>query len=348
MSRTAGRFLILAGALLLWTWHVPAIQAQAGPVTIEGQVVNATPDGGSVEGTVVVLHREGPSVHDHLEALADPDGRFAFEAVEVDGQATYGVSVTYQGALFGVDLDLTSGDPAPVTLTVYDAMQGDEAISVSSASLLFAQIDVPSQRVVALEIVKIANRSDRAYFPGPEPMDLLRFGLPTGAQELTVDTRLAGADFIQIDRGFGLVATVPPGEHEVLFTYSFPYSGAEAVVDKSLRYGAELLRVLAPEGLLRISSPHMDGPETVDIGGRRYSLLQATGLPRGASVSLELTGLTVSTLADRLGDRVGGTRFEYVAPVGLGVFMAMLIAYALGSRLRRRGDVDDALGRIKD
>ena len=346
MSRARCAPILFLIALVLWTWHVPAVQAQAGRVTIEGQVVNATPDGGSVEGTVVVLHREAASVHDHVETLVDPDGQFGFEAVEVDNQATYGVSVTYQGALFGVDLDLdlTAGDPAPVSLTVYDVVQGDEVLSVSSASLLYAQTDVPSRRVVALEIVKIANRSDRAYVPGPEPMDVLRFGLPPGAQELSVDTQLAGGDFIQVDRGFALVATVPPGEHEVLFRYSFPYSGTEAVVNKSFRYGAEHLRVLAPEGLMQLSSPDLDGPERVDIGGRRYDLLQATGLPRGASVSLELTGLTVSTLADRLGDRMGSTRFEYVAPVGLGVFMALLIAYALVSRLRRRGEADDPVG----
>ena len=40
MNGTTGTLLILVGTLVLWTWHVPAIQAQAGPVTIEGQVVN--------------------------------------------------------------------------------------------------------------------------------------------------------------------------------------------------------------------------------------------------------------------------------------------------------------------
>ncbi len=344
MSPARWALILLLSALVLWAGSVPAIQAQAGSVTIEGQVVNATPDGGSVEGSVVVLHRESPSVHDHVETVVSSNGEFAFEAVDVDDQATYGVSVTYQGALFGVDLDLTAGNPAPFTLTVYDAMQGDEVISVSSASLLFAQADAPSQRVVALEIVKIANSSDRAYVPGPETMDVLRFGLPAGAEGLSVETRLAGAEFIQVDRGFALVATVPPGKHEILIGYSFPYSGTEVVVNKSLRYGAGLLRVLAPEGLLQLSSPDLDGPEMVDIGDRRYGLLQATGLPRGAGVSLELTGLSVPTLADRLGDRIGGTRFEYVAPVALGVFMAMLITYALVSRPRRRGEADDAVG----
>ena len=66
MSPARWALILLLSALVLWAGSVPAIQAQAGSVTIEGQVVNATPDGGSVEGSVVVLHRESPSVHDHV------------------------------------------------------------------------------------------------------------------------------------------------------------------------------------------------------------------------------------------------------------------------------------------
>ena len=336
MSRLAGAVLVLAGALAAWAWapQSPVVWAQSGPAAIEGQVVNGTPGGGSVVGSMVVLHRESPSVHEHLETVVDRQGRFAFRNVEVDGEATYGVSVTYEGGLFGVDLDPTVGEP--VTLTVYDAVQGDDVLSVSSASLLFAQADVSSQSVVALEIVKVVNSSDRAYIPGPQPMDVLRFGLPPGSQGLNVQTPLAGADFIQVDRGFALVATVPPGEHEVLFRYSFPYTSKEVAITKSFRYGAGNLRVLAPEGLLDISSPELDGPETVDIGGRPYRLLQASGLDRGARVSLELTELAEAALSDRVGGRIAGTRFEYVAPVGLAVFMTIVIAYAIGWRRGRQ------------
>ena len=335
MSRLVGAVVVLAGMLAAWALQAPVIWAQYGPATIEGQVVNGTPGGGSVEGSVVVLHRESPSVHDHLETVVDRQGRFAFEDVEVDGEAMYGVSVTYEGGLFGVDLlDPTVGEP--VTLMVYDAIQDDDVLSVSSASLLFAQTDASSQSVVALEIVKVVNSSDRAYVPGPQPMDVLRFGLPPGSEGLSVQTPLAGADFIQVDRGFALVATVPPGEHEVMFRYSFPYTSDEIAITKSFRYGAGNLRVLAPEGLLDISSLELGGPETVDIGGRAYRLLQASGLDRGARVSVELTELTVATLSDRVGGRIGETRFEYVAPIALAVFMAIVIAYAIGSRRGRQ------------
>ena len=332
MSRLVGVVLAVAGVVAAWTPQAPVVWAQSGPATIEGQVVNGTPGGGSVEGSVVVLHRESPSVHDHLETVVGRMGRFAFRDVEVDGQARYGVAVTYEGGLFGVDLDPTAGEQ--VTLTVYDAVQGDDVLSVSSASLLFAQTEVSSQSLVALEIVKVVNSSDHAYVPGPQPMDVLRFGLPPGSEGLSVQTPLAGADFIQVDRGFALFATVPPGEHEVLIRYSFPYTSKEVAITKSFRYGAGSLRVLAPEGLLDISSPELGDPETVDIGGRPYRLLQASGLDRGARVSLELTELTVATLSDRVGGRIRETRFEYVAPIALAVFMAIVIAYAIG---RRRG-----------
>ena len=337
-------FGLLAVAAVLWSWPMSSIQAQAGLIIVEGRVLNATSEGGSVEGTVVVLHRETSSVHDHVKARVDAEGQFVFEAIEVDSQATYGVSVTYQGGLFGVDLDLTMEGLTPIILIVYDVKQGDEMLSVSASSLLFAQIDPTSQRVAALEIVKIVNRSDRAYIPGPEPMDVLRFGLPPGAQGLSVETRLPGADFIQVDRGFALVATVPPGEHEVLFRYSFPYSDTEVVLDKSFRYGAGSLRILAPEGLLELSSLDLDGSETVNIGGRRYGLLQATELARGANVSLELTELNVSTPDNSLVYRVWRTRLKDIAPVVLGVFMAMVIAYAFVSKPRRQGDTEDPVG----
>ena len=65
----------------------------------------------------------------------------------------------------------------------------------------------------ALEIVNVVNIGDRTYVPGPEPMNLLRFGLPAGSSELQIDTQLIAADALQVDRGFALTANVPPVEH---------------------------------------------------------------------------------------------------------------------------------------
>ena len=250
MARLAAVALVLLAA-----WAVAAVPAHAQGATfsVEGRVENGT-SGGAAAGVEVVLHTVRSTVRTDEPTLTDEEGAFRFDDVPLDPAAAYGVSVVYQGALYGMDLDTSAGAPEPVTLTIYESTHDDGAVRAILASVLFASADREEQTVAALEIVRIVNESNQTYVPGPEPMNLLRFGLPPDARNLEVDSTLPDADFAQVDRGFALLASVPPGEHEVLYSYSFPYSGGSAEFTKSLLYGAEHLRVLSPEGELSLSS----------------------------------------------------------------------------------------------
>ena len=219
---------------------------------------------------------------------------------------------------------------------MYDAVSSEDILTVTSASLLFAGADKSSRTVSALKIVTISNTTDRTYVPGPEPMNLLRFGLPPSSLDLQVETGLLGADTVQVDRGFALLASVPPGDHEVMYSYEFPYSGAETELTESFRYGATNLRILAPADLATLSSDQLDGPESVTIGTRVYQLIEAADVPRGARVSLLLRGLPEPSLRDRLGRGLRGIQYEYAAPVGLGLIMVVIIGYALWRRASER------------
>ncbi|MCH8205809.1 MAG: carboxypeptidase regulatory-like domain-containing protein [Chloroflexi bacterium] len=323
----------------------PAVHAQDQETSIEGRVVNVTPGGGAVGGLTVLLHQQdqGGVPFATVEVTTDDEGRFRFDAAEYDPTFAYGISLTYQDAIYVLDVDLSNGDPGPITLEVYDSSDDDEALSASLASVLFAWADSADQTVSTLEIVKIVNRSDHTYVPGSDVMGFLRFGLPPGAQGLRVDTALPGADFIVVDKGFALLASIPPGEHEVMYTYRFPYTGTAVEFTKSLRYGAELLRVLAPEEALSLSGRELGEVETVTIGERRYRLLQATGLPKGAQFSVRLDGLpealpgqrpeAIVQSSDRRLDEV---RFEYIAPVALGMLMASIIGFVFWRRANER------------
>jgi hypothetical protein len=287
----------------------------------------------------VVFHQGSAALHDDLETTTDEEGRFRFDGIDLDPTLTYGVTVTYQGALYGIDLDLSARSRPPVSLVVYDAVDTEDVLSASSASILFADVDQSTRTVSALEIVTIVNSSDHTYVPGSEPMKLLRFGLPANSKRLIVDTKLPGADFVQVDRGFALLASVPPGEHEVMYAYEFPYSGTEVGFTKKYNYGAGQLRVLAPHGELKLSGGQLGAAQTVTIGERSYQLIEAVDLPRGTLISLELEELPQPSLIDRLGHRLDRVRFEYVGPVGLGLVMTSLIGFAVWRRAggRRRG-----------
>ncbi len=303
------------------------IEAQLDYRAVEGVVVSGTAGGADMFGQVVTLHRVTSAGFDDITTLTDDTGAFRFENIEYDPSVRYGVSVRYQDAIYGTDLDMSLDSPPPVKLTVYEATHDDTVVSAGSASLLIASADGSDQTLAALEIITLINRSDTAYVPGSGVMELLRFGLPADATELILDTRLIGADFIQVDRGFALLASVPPGEHEIMFSYRFPYQGERFALEKSYRYGAESLRILAPEEVASISGEGLGDPEQVTIGERQYRVLTTEGLGRGASVPLVLDGLPTPGAADRIGGSLSSIKFQYAAPVALGALMVALLVY---------------------
>ncbi len=323
--------IVIAAAVIAGA-GVETIGAQSSLRAIEGTVRNGTAGGGDVSGQAVMLHRVGVSRMEDISTTTDESGRFRFDGIEYDPELRYGVSVRYQDAIYGTDLDLSGGSPDHIELTVYDATHDDTIISAASASLLLASADGSDQTVGALEIVRLANRSDMAYVPGSGVMELLRFGLPPGATDLTMDTFLIGADYVQVDRGFALLASVPPGEHEVMFSYRFPYESERFLLSKTYRYGAEKLRILAPEEVVSISSETLGPPEPVQIGERQYQVIEVEGLERGAAVSLNLDGLPMTTAGQRIGGSFKGIRFEYAAPAALVLLMAALLGYGAARR----------------
>ena len=323
-------FRIAAFTALIFLALIPgavSVGAQLEYRSVEGVVVSGTAGGADLFGQVVTLHRVTSTGFDDITTVTDDTGAFKFQNIEYDPSVGYGVSVRYQDAIYGADLDMSLSSPPPVEITVYEATHDDTVVSVGVASLLVAAADATDQTVAALEIITLVNRSDMAYVPGSGVMELLRFGLPEDATELSLDTRLIGADFIQVDRGFALLASVPPGEHEIMFSYRFPYQGTEFTLNKTYRYGAESLRILAPEEVLSISSESLGEPERVMIGERQYRILKTEGLTRGESLSLVLDGLPTPGALDRIADSFSGVKFQYAAPVALGVLMIALLAY---------------------
>lgn len=321
--------LLSAAVVLALIVHSPAL-AQQSSLSVSGQVVNGSPDSGEAVGIAVTLHMQGESTYDNKVTITDNDGRFTFGGIVYDPALVYGVSVRYQDALYGVEVSLANGTPPPVTIEVYDAVYEQDVIRVGSASLLFADADRMTQTVSALEIVKVINDSDYTFVPGSGgPMSLLRFGLPPDAEGLQVDTRLLGADVVQVDRGFAVIGSVPPGEHDIMFTYNFPYDGAETTFTKSFPFGADSLRLLSPNEALTLASEEIGAPEPVTIGERPYQLIETSDIERGRRIEVQLSGLPRTTFADRAQNAVSSARYEYIAPAILAVFLTALIPFAV-------------------
>ena len=332
--------VLVAVCSLVAAVHIPAL-AQQAPLSVSGQVINGSPGADSIAGIAVVLHMQGETSYDSKTTITDNDGRFTFDGIAYDPALVYGVSVRYQDTLYGAEVNLVDGMPPPVTIEVYDAVYEQDVIRVGSASLLFADADRMTQTVSALEIVKVVNDSDFTFVPGSGgPMSLLRFGLPPGAEGLQVDTRLLGADVVQVDRGFAVIGSVPPGEHDIMFTYNFPYDSEETTFEKSFPFGADSLRVLSPNEVLTLASEDIGSPEPVTIGERPYQLIETADIERGKRINVHLSGLPRTTFADRAQNAVTGARYEYIAPALLAVFLSALIPFAIIRHRSKRAAQD--------
>lgn len=331
--KTVASLMLLAAALLLVALPVHA----EGPGVISGQVVNGTA-GGAAPGAVQIalgVYR-GESLEREVPAQADEAGRFRFDGLDVGGDVTYQVGTAHADMLYRSDLiKLTAGKPEQqVALKTYETTPTDPGLRASQVFVSVSVAKDSPQDLVVTEVVKLVNPSDRTFVPQPGgpggPMGLVRFGLPLGARGLEPGWGLDAKEMVQVDRGFGSLTPVPPGDNAFRFSYRVPFTGAGDVLEKSLPYGAELFRVLADESGPKVASPALTLEQGLDAKGSKLFVWSARQLAPGTRLSLELSGLPARPVWARVAD-------EPAAPFVGAALLALVPALGVFWTLRGRG-----------
>ena len=308
---------------------------------VNGKIKNATSNGEVPAGLSVALHSE------HLEkgagmfhTFTEADGSFEFPSIEVEEDTLYGVSVIHQGATYTQNVNPSDG--ASVEIEVFDAVDSDDVVAGFNASVLFTNVDPMTRRVSIMEMITLINESRLTYVPAGGPMDLLRFGLPAGSDQLIVDTNIPGADWIQVDRGFALIASVPPGKHEVMYVYSVPYENSFLEYEKTWRYGTSSLRVVSEEDLVDFQTDLGVDYQSVEIGGIDYRVQEAPDIQRGLKTMFRLTDLPAPTFRQSLSQGYNSMRYEFVGPVSLAILLSVGGLYGTWRvvQIRRRSLAD--------
>ncbi len=308
---------------------------------VNGKIKNGSSNGEIPAGLSVALHSE------HLEkgagmfhTFTEADGSFEFPSIEVEEDTLYGVSVIHQGATYTQNVNPSDG--APVEIEVFDAVDSDDVVAGFNASVLFTNVDPMTRRVSIMEMITLINESRLTYVPAGGPMDLLRFGLPAGSDQLIVDTNLPGADWIQVDRGFALIASVPPGKHEVMYVYSVPYENSFLEYEKTWQYGTSSLRVVSEEDLVDFQTDLGVDYQSVEIGGIDYRVQEAPDIQRGLKTMFRLTDLPAPTFRQSLSQGYNAMRYEFVGPVSLAILLSVGGLYGTWRvvQIRRRSLAD--------
>lgn len=333
-------FLLAALALAL----APAmlLAQPGGNAPLSGALVNGTAGGDTPGGVAVLLHIFGvdEGAIDTYETITDANGAFQFDAAPApDAGGSAAVVAIYGGTRYS--RTVAAADFAiPLTLTVYEPTQDVGVVSTARQSIIIAGVDRADRRIAALQLLTLENRSDTTLVPdlSAPPVigqfSFLRFSLPPEASGLDVSTDLVGGEVIPVGTGFAITAPVPPGRHQVSFTYTAPYANNTLSWRDNTLQGAESLQLLIPAEIGNIGVGGLPAADPLTLGDVSYRVWQAADIEPGAGVNITLSGLPEPSWATRLGNPLREVRFWYGAlPALVAVVLAGLLAWGI---IRRR------------
>ena len=274
-----------------------------GPTGIEGKVVNGTTYGGNPEGiNVRIRYLSGDGNVIELESRTGPNGEFEFPNISGNSILFYTLETIYLDVPYKIEVDPKQFG-GPTELVVYDVMDSFEQLTVLDHSVVVTDADRVNQKLHILEAVKVENPGERTFFiptNTSNPMNLLRFSLPIGALDLEVESSSGGGHVIQIDLGFALTIPVPPGESEILFTYTAPYKNGIWEYRPAMIRGANTYRFMIKKGIGLLSKGAFAEQGEVNVGNEVYHLFQQENLDVGERLDINVSALPKLKFSDHL------------------------------------------------
>ena len=312
------------------------LYAEQTTIDIRGEIVNSTQEVGVGEMVSVALHINTLDSEPQTQhTFTDSKSSFLFEDVPYSQDKLYGVSTIYQGAVYVRNISIESGIAKPALLSVYDTSTEDDMIFLSKGSFSVTGIDSLNQKISILELATISNRSKLTYVQGSGPMDLIRFGIPKDATNFVFDTLIPAAEYIQVDKGFALIAAISPGDHEVMYSYDIPYKSQQAEILKTWRYGVQRASILFPHDSVDIRTDfEIKTQET--IAGTLYTIYESKNISKGSQTKMVLSGLPTPKFVERISNEFGSMRYEYTGPVGLLLFLVLIGVVGISRTIKSR------------
>ncbi|MFH1646998.1 MAG: hypothetical protein ABID71_04815 [Chloroflexota bacterium] len=320
------RILLLA-VLLVLALSVPVAAADPGGI-IEGQLINGTANSTSPTGLAVTLSVFFNDVEtESTVTTADADDRFVFTGLDTGPEYRYEAATRYQGVEYRSEpVTFENGDPSGAAdIIVYDTTASDEAILVMMSHMILSS---QPDSLLVREYYLFVNYSDRTYLgPGGDAArGTLRFSLPPGAVNLRLTMGLLDGDILLNEDGFMDTRPLPPGSHELAFSYVVGRDSGRYTLNQPIYYPTNRFDLLIQSEDIQVSSAQLAQDEPMDIGGQTYGHLSGQGLAAGNTLAINVSGESGT----------GGPGLYWLVPLVIVVAAAVFIPLYLVRKRRLR------------
>ncbi len=287
---------LLAAVAVLAILPFPGVAFAQEPVNgaIEGQVVNQSEDGGSVDDLSVSLipvgEEEGTA--QTRTTRTDGEGRFRFSNIPME--SSYLVRVNYMKIAYYYPLDSSDTETTiSIEIPVCDTTTSDQAIRIAWHHVV---VRIQEDDIMVSEVILLVNDGDRTYvgseatsFEGKQ--GTLVFTLPPGAMRFEVPEDSA-EDYLLVDNGTVVTTMVfPPGEKQLLYYYQMATSeSGDFTIHLKADYPTDALDVMVTGEDIEVSSARLVPAEPVETDdGQQYVHFTGGYLDRGDAIDIRLS-----------------------------------------------------------
>ena len=313
------------------------------PDRIRGIVLQGTEGGplpAGLDVTLVTIDGDDVAIDDATIQTA-PNGEFSFENILKGEGYRYRLSAQYGNIRQTVKVEDTLNQDE-ISLIVYETTTVMESIAATTHVTIVPRVDGKTQLMGVLELVEISNGGDRTFItdlqnPAPDGMpQLLRFSLPEGFDELTVDSDLPSGNVLEIATGFALSNAVPPGDFRVLFSYVIEYDGSEVTFDRSLPFDVHQYRILMPPEFGKAAGARFTATDDQLLGDMNYRVLQGSGFAVSDRIRFTFSNLPEPGFSQRAQNFVSDNPLvTFGLPLIAVVVMGAMLVYVFFVRDRR-------------
>jgi mono/diheme cytochrome c family protein len=253
-------------------------------------------------------------------------GGFGFEDVEITEGAAYTTQIEYGGVVFTSETvsasQIINGTRLLLPIMLYETTTDTNNLYVDRWHV-FLDFTTPGTVTIG-EMFVINNPTNRVVIAQTEDAGVLDFLLPDDIQNLVVADGELGGRFSQSESLLSDRQVIPPGSnHQVIFTYTVPYTGSRSLVLES-PLAVNLLIVMMPSEGILLRSPSFDSSGIRIIQDSSMRFFTAMNLPAATTVNCQLIGLP----PDSIGTAVNHLQVNEI--IGIGILLATIFFIIFG------------------
>jgi len=303
-----------------------------GEINLKGQVKNGTNLEKDAEYEIKLMATQNSSTDlveiDSIKTIND----FEFTKIEIDETFTYFLMITHEEIPKIIFLEEIE-DSNNVEIIVFDRILIPENINIIDYSIMIPHLSTESEIISILGLISFENIGNKTFYadltsPNLSGLNLLRFSLPENFENLSVDSDLPPGNVMQIPTGFALSNPVPPGQHQILYSYSMPRNTTSINYNIRFPFGAEKFKLLAPDKTDITKHDVLENESTL-VDEKLYEVLRGEKISKGEILNIEINKIATPSFYDKFSSFVEKNSISILIGSSSALILFLLISFAI-------------------